>query len=116
MRVGSRDSVIEAMGNGSATAPGFAHENEANSYELQLPDNLGSRPVVAELIAGAGCGLSADRGILAIYARSIVRMHALGERIVAERERFRRKPDHWRTPTDWKGCSKNQLHLPFDSG
>jgi len=72
--------------------------------------------LLAELIAGARCGLHADRGMLAIYAPSIVQMHALGERILAERGRFRRKPDHWRTPSDWKGRSNNQLHLPFDSG
>lgn len=72
--------------------------------------------LLAELIADAGCGLAADRGMLAIYAPSIVRMHALGERIVAERGRFRRKPDHWRTQSDWKGLRNNdQLHLPLDS-
>lgn len=72
--------------------------------------------LLAELIAGAGCGLVADRGMLTIYAPSIVQMHALGERVVAERGRFRRKPDHWRTPSDWRGRNSNQLHLPFDSG
>jgi hypothetical protein len=63
----------------------------------------------AELIADAGCGLVADRGMLAIYAPSIVHMHALGEQIVAERGCFRRKPDHWRTPSDWSGRNNNQL-------
>jgi hypothetical protein len=69
--------------------------------------------LLAELIAGAGCGLVADRGMLAIYAPSIVQMHALGERIVAERGRLRRKPDHWRTPSG-RGSNKDQLQLPLD--
>lgn len=72
--------------------------------------------LLAELIAGAGCGLVADRGMLAIYAPSIVQMHELGERIVAERGRFRRKPDHWRTPSEWKGRNNDQPQLPLDSG
>ena len=54
--------------------------------------------------------------MLAIYAPSIIQMHALGERIIAERERFRRKPDHWRTPSDWKRRHNNQLQLPLDPG
>jgi hypothetical protein len=72
--------------------------------------------LLAELIADTGCGLHADRGVLAIYAPSIVQVHALGERIVTERGRFRRKPDHWRTPSDWKRRNNKQLHLPLDSG
>jgi hypothetical protein len=78
--------------------------------------NLGSRvrtSVLTNQRASAGCGLGADQGMLAIYAPSTVQMHALGERIVAERERFRRKPDHWRMPPDWKERNNNQLHLPF---
>jgi hypothetical protein len=70
--------------------------------------------LLGELIADAGCGLGGDRGMLAIYAPSIIQMHALGERIIAERERFRRKPDHRRTPADWKGRHNNQLQLPLD--
>src|SRR4051794_11608871 len=35
--------------------------------------------LLADLIADAGCGLVADRGMLAIYAPSIIQMHALGE-------------------------------------
>jgi hypothetical protein len=70
--------------------------------------------LLAELIADAGCGLVADRGMLGIYAPSIIQIHALGERIIAERERFRRKPDHWRTPSDWRRRRDNQLQLPLD--
>jgi hypothetical protein len=72
--------------------------------------------LLAELIDDAGCGLVADRGMLAIYAQSIVQMHTLGERILAERERFRRKPDHWRTPSDRRRRLGDQLQLPLDPG
>jgi hypothetical protein len=72
--------------------------------------------LVAELIDDAGCGLVADRGMLAIHAQSIVEMHTLGERVVAERERFRRKPDHGRAPSDRRRRLDDQLLLPLDPG
>jgi hypothetical protein len=72
--------------------------------------------LLADLIAAAGCGLEADRGMLPIVAPSIVHMHALGEKIVAERGSFRRKPDHWRSPRRSERLSQPQLDLPLDPG
>lgn len=66
------------------------------------------------LIADAGCGLHADRGMLAIYAPSIRNMHALAETIAAERKQFRRMPDHWRTPGSARSPLQSQLELPLE--
>lgn len=67
--------------------------------------------LLAELIAAAGCGLEADRGMLSIVAPSILHMHALAQSIVAERRRFRRKPDHWRAPKASHPPPQSQLEL-----
>jgi hypothetical protein len=72
--------------------------------------------LLAELISAAGCGLEADRGMLVIVAPSILQMHALGQSIVNERRRFRRKPDHWRTNSASRPRAHAQLELPFDNG
>jgi hypothetical protein len=72
--------------------------------------------LLAELISAAGCGLEADRGMLVIVAPSILQMHALGQSIVNERRRFRRKPDHRRTSSASRPPAHAQLELPFDNG
>jgi hypothetical protein len=72
--------------------------------------------LLADMIAAAGCGLVAGRGMLEIVAPSIRNMHALAEMIAAERKRFRRKPDHWRTPSDRRRRLDAQLELPLDKG
>jgi hypothetical protein len=43
-------------------------------------------------------------------------MHRLAETIAAERKRFRREPDHWRTRSDRRGHSDDQLELPLGAG
>lgn len=49
-----------------------------------------------ELIAAGRCGLGEDRGMLTIHAASVTDLHRLAERLLAERGRFRRMPDHLR--------------------
>jgi len=70
--------------------------------------------LLADLIAAAGCGLVAGRGMLEIVAPSIRNMHALAETIAAQRKRFRRKPDHWRAPSERRDNLDDQLELPLD--
>lgn len=53
--------------------------------------------LLAELISAEGCGLEDERGMLKIYAPSVREMHGLAQRLLTERARFRRMPDHWRT-------------------
>jgi hypothetical protein len=53
--------------------------------------------ILADLVAAEGCGLGSDRRMLTVYGRSILDTHRLAERILAERMRFRRKPDRLRT-------------------
>jgi hypothetical protein len=72
--------------------------------------------LLAELIAAAGCGLVDDRGMLEVVAPSIRNTHELAENIAAERERFRRKPDRWRTRADWRRRHDDQLQLPLEPG
>ncbi len=72
--------------------------------------------LLAELIAAARCGLRADRNMLSIVAPSITHMHGLAQSIVAERGRFRRKPDHWRSRLLSHRPPQTQLELPVDSG
>ncbi len=54
--------------------------------------------ILADLIAAEGCGLGQDRGMLTVYGASIRGTHRLAQRILDERRRFRRMPDHWRRP------------------
>jgi hypothetical protein len=68
--------------------------------------------LLAGLIADAGCGLLADRGMLGIYAPSIRNMHVLAETIASERKQFRRMPDHWRAPGSARSPLQSQLELP----
>jgi hypothetical protein len=49
--------------------------------------------ILAELISSEGCGLGQGRNMLTVDAASIRHAHRLAERIVAERGRFRRRPD-----------------------
>ena len=70
--------------------------------------------LLADLIAAAGCGLRADRGMLSIFAPSILHMHALGQSIVSERKRFRRKPDYSRSSAVSRQPAQTQLELPLE--
>lgn len=72
--------------------------------------------LLAELIAAAGCGLEADRGMVLIVAPSILHMHALAQSIVVQRRRFRRKPDNWRAPRLSRPPRQSQLELPIEGG
>ena len=50
--------------------------------------------ILAQMLAPERCGLGAGRDMLSIYAASVRHMHNLAERILAERARLRRRPEH----------------------
>jgi hypothetical protein len=52
--------------------------------------------LLAELTRAEGCGLEADRGMLKIYGPSIRSMNHLAGHVLAERARFRKRPDSTR--------------------
>jgi hypothetical protein len=70
--------------------------------------------ILPDLLASEGCGLGSDRGLLTIYGRSITDMHRLAERILMERARFRRIPEHWRPLPKPNTKTESQLPLPFE--
>lgn len=67
--------------------------------------------ILAELVSSEGCGLEEDREMLKIYGSSIRDTHGLAERIVAERGRFRRMPDRWRSH---RRSSQSSGHAQLD--
>lgn len=68
--------------------------------------------LLADLISSERCGIDADRGMLTVYAASVGDMHRLAERILSERDRFRRMPDHLRPPSRPQRDDR-QTRLPF---
>ena len=80
--------------------PGFALERNRTLHSWSnCPVVFFAAPawrveILAGLIASERCGLDADRNMLTIYAASVSDLHNLAQRILAERGRFRRRPDH----------------------
>jgi hypothetical protein len=71
--------------------------------------------LLAELVSSEGCGLGEDRDMLTIYGPSIRDTHRLAERILIERGRFRKMPEHWPTRRPQRS-SHAQLSLLSDLG
>jgi len=68
--------------------------------------------LLVPLITLEGCGLQEARGMLVVYGQSVRDTHRLACRILAERARFRRKPDHGiSSPRRPQGRRRSQLRL-----
>ncbi len=66
--------------------------------------------ILAELAALDSCGIGSEGTLLAVYAASVRQTHNLAKRILNERGRFRRKPEH-SSPRPRRSSSKSQLRL-----
>jgi hypothetical protein len=67
--------------------------------------------LLAGLASSEGCGLGSDRGMLTVYGPSISETHNLAKRILSERRRFRKVPEHWRSRPKPPGSGHSQLAL-----
>jgi hypothetical protein len=66
--------------------------------------------ILVKLVATYRCGLIERRGMLSIYARSIIDMNGLASRLLEHRTRFRKNPDR-PTPTTPRFPRENQSQL-----
>jgi hypothetical protein len=71
--------------------------------------------LLMEPIAAEQCGLGESRGMLTINAASVVEMHSLAERLLNDRARFRRIPDHHRPARRSSFTKAEQLSFQVDS-
>lgn len=69
--------------------------------------------ILAELAAVEGCGIDTDRDLLSVYGRSIRDTNRLASHILAERGRFTRMPERWRTRQRFHPHPMDQLSLPL---